>query len=246
MIRLHAPSRTLAVGQEVALDGARHHYLSHVLRARPGTAVALFSGDGSEFHAEVVAVSRNATRLVVRKEEAGLPPSPTHVILLQPLLKGGRLEWVVQKAVELGVAAVTLVDVERADVRWGDKAERRRERIAAVAEEAAEQCGRAEVPPIDGPRTLPAALERLPADAVRLVFWEEARDASLQRALSAARGATKFALLFGPEGGLTAAEVERAEAAGFQRAGLGPRILRAETAPIAALAIVQYVLGDLA
>lgn len=243
MIRLYVPDRPLAAGGELVLDAARHHYLAHVLRARPGTAVELFAGDGKVVPAEVTAVAKRETRLALGAPRPGLPPAPVATILLQPLLKGGRLEWVVQKAVELGVAAISLVDVARADVRWRDAD--RVDRLAAVAIEAAEQCGRADVPALTGPRPLAAALAALPPEAARIVFWEEARAASLRDALAAARGAPSLALLVGPEGGLTAAEVATAEAAGFRRAGLGPRTLRAETAAVAALVAVQCAVGDI-
>ncbi len=241
MARLFLAGYDLFAGQTVNLTDERHHYLAHVLRARPGTPLELFSGDGRCHAASIVHVARRRTELVVGEERPALPPSRLPVTLWQSVLAGGRTEWVVQKSTELGVAAINIVYTARCKSR-----RRRLSRLQAVAIEAAEQCGRAEVPPVGGPFDLldlpPAA-----AAAARFIFWEEARAQAplLSAALEKSPPEGGVELMSGPEGGLTAAEVEHCRAEGFEVASLGPRVLRAETASIVAVTIAQTAHGEL-
>ena len=243
MIRLHVPGMALAAGATVALDGDRHHYLSRVLRVRDGAPIELFAGDGRVHVGAVAAVDRRAVTVRLDSERPGLALSPLRVIVLQSLLRGSRLELVVQKATELGVAELRLVECARCVARRPGT--ERLRRLRTIAEEAAEQCGRAEVPPLLAPLPLVEAFRALPAEGRRLVLWEDARHVPLAGALGTGLEGEPLTLLCGPEGGLDAGEVDAAREAGFRVVGLGPRVLRAETAPIAALAVLQYARGDL-
>lgn len=242
MIRLYVPDLPLAPDGQARLEGDRHHYLSRVLRVRPGTAVELFCGDGDVFRATVLSVERHASTIAVDSAHPGQPASPLRVVLLQSLLRRSRLELAVQKATELGVAEVRLVETSRCTARRPGG--QRLQRLRTIAAEAAEQCGRAEVPAVLAPASLDDALSATPEVDARLVLWEEARHASLAAALPGLRKPAAIALLCGPEGGLSADEVARAEAADYRAVGLGPRILRAETAPLVALAVLQFGWGD--
>lgn len=244
MIRLYVPGTELREGGDVVLTGDRHHYLTRVLRIRPGADVELFNGDGSVYRGPVADVSREDVRLGPLVAAPALSPSPVHVTLVAAVLKGARLETVVQKATELGVASIRLALTERCDA--GAPSAARLRRLQTIAVEAAEQCGRAEVPSVHAAVSLPEALDAAGMAPLRLLLWERARHRSLIEAFDGAGTAADVVLVVGPEGGLSEAEVDRCRARGYATFGLGPRILRAETAPLVALAVLQSALGDLA
>ncbi len=235
--RLYLPV-PLRSGHEVTVEGERAHYLRSVLRLRAGAPLTVFDGEGGEFDAEVLAFDRRRVRLRLGAWRDVERESPLRIHLGLAVAKGERMDWAVQKAVELGVAAITPLLTERGNVVLeGERAERRRRHWQAVAVAACEQCGRNRVPAVAPPQPLPAWLPGRRG----LVF--DPSGASLG-ALPEPAG--ELALLIGPEGGLTAAELRLAEAEGFVPVALGPRILRVETAAVAALTAVQCRWGDLA
>ncbi len=239
MPRLYVPAR-LESGAELTLPEGSARHLTRVLRLGPGAPLVLFDGEGAEAGARLVEAARKQTRVRVEAVWPGRFESPLAVHLGQAISKGDRMDYAIQKAVELGVAAITPLYTPRGDVRL--KGEREAKKLAhwqAVAASACEQCGRATLPPVHPPQ--------------RLGDWLEARDEPLRlmlhpatgSALAAAEAPATAALLIGPEGGLSAEDVAAAEAARFAPLRLGPRILRTETAPVAALALLQYRFGDL-
>src|SRR5690606_9382098 len=156
--RLYVPA-TLRDGAELSLDGERSHYVARVLRARPGDPLVLFDGGGGEHAGTVVAVSKQAVTVSVGTFREGVAESPLHVHLLQGISRGDRMDWVVQKATELGVARITPVLTSRSVVRLdGERARRRAGHWLAIARGACEQCGRNVVPRIDAPLALEDAL----------------------------------------------------------------------------------------
>jgi 16S rRNA (uracil1498-N3)-methyltransferase len=163
------------------------------------------------------------------------------ITLIQAVPRGDRMDLVLQKTTELGVARIVPVLTSRSVARPPADRARRWQTIAA---EAARQSGRADVPSVGAPLPLAEALPLAAPCARRFALWEEERERPLRRALGDAPGPT-LALLVGPEGGLAPAEVEQARAAGFVTVGLGPRILRVETAAIVAVALVQAAAGAL-
>lgn len=239
--RLYVPA-PLVAGAELRLDSERSHYVSRVLRARPGDALVLFDGRGGEHAARIAGLSKHAVTLSVGEHREGVPESPLHIHLLQGISRGDRMDWAVQKATELGVARIAPVLTEFSVVRLDDeRALRRVAHWTKIAQAACEQCGRNVVPVIDPARRLGAVLDAA-SSATRILLQPGA-----SRPLSAVSPAGDgIELLIGPEGGLSDSEREQAEAAGFEPRSLGPRILRTETAAIAALAILQAQLGDLA
>lgn len=222
---------------EVALDAAARHYLARVLRLSAGDALEVFDGAGRAYEAVLGPEGASVTIGVERARPAGVD-----VTLLQGLPKGDKLELVLQKATELGVARVWPVICERSVSR--PDAERRESRAARwrkVAEEAARQCGRADVPRVDAPSPLRDALAEPRRDGeARLVL-----DPRANAPLSAYGDAERFTLLVGPEGGLSDAELELARDAGFVGVTLGPRVLRTETVALAALAVLAHLKGEL-
>jgi 16S rRNA (uracil1498-N3)-methyltransferase len=238
MPRLYVPPERLT-GTQLELDGEPYRHLVRVLRAAPGDAVVLFDGLGHEIAAQVVAIGARAVTLTLGPRRP-LPAPAVAITLLQGVPRGERMDLLVQKTTELGVARIVPVLAERCVAR---PPRERSSRWQTIAEEAARQCGRADVPQVTAPVPLAEALALAGPCAARLALWEEERALPLRRACPG--DAPSVALLVGPEGGLAAAEVEAARAAGFATVGMGPRILRAETAAIVAVALVQAASGGL-
>jgi 16S rRNA (uracil1498-N3)-methyltransferase len=238
--RFHVPDA--APGARLALPDHLAHHARDVLRVARGGVVRVFDGRGGEYAAEVEEVTRQGVRLHVAGAVEPRPESALRLLLAVAPLKGDLMELVVQKATELGAAEVLPVVTARTDaVARPALKGTRQERWEKVAAGAAEQCGRAVVPRI-APATTLSAFLATSFDARRLILDEQRGGASL-RSLGAAP--PSVLLLVGPAGGWEPREVAAASAAGFERVSLGPRVLRAETAAIAALAALQALWGDL-
>lgn len=238
MPRVFVPPEQLT-GERVELAGEAHRHLARVLRIAVGADVVIFDGRGAEIDGRVVAVDGRKVTLALGARRR-LPPPPVLITLLQVVPRGERMDLVVQKTTELGVARIVPVLAERSVAL---PPARRSGRWQTIAEEAARQSGRAEVPEVSLPLPLAQALAIAASCGTRLLPWEEERTLPLRRALGGA--APTVALLVGPEGGLALTEVEQARAAGFVTVSLGPRILRAETAAMVAVALVQAAAGGL-
>ncbi len=237
--RFHVPEA--APGARVSLPEHSAHHARDVLRLRPEDAVAVFDGQGHEFAATLDSVSRQGVSARITGTLSARPESPLRIVLAVSPLRGDRMELVVQKAVELGVAEIRPVVTVRTDAAARPALKgTRQERWDKVASGAAEQCGRAVVPPIAPTATLDALLAE-PFAGLKLLFLERGSPPPL----STHAPPPEVLLLVGPAGGWEDAEVERAARAGFLTAGLGPRILRAETAALVAVSAVQVLWGDL-
>lgn len=222
------------------LSGDKFHYLSVVLRSAPGDALMVIDPRGSLFHARIASFKKKTAQLDILDRCEPVPEPPLRIVLLQALLKGEKMDLVIQKATELGVSQVIPVITERSLVRETRKLERWKK----IVEEAARQCGRATIPEISAPQELLAAVKTADSSAPRIIFWEQG-GTPLSSILATAADCRQIILCTGPEGGFSETEVSAAGAEGFQNASLGQRILRAETAAIAVVTIAQYVLGDL-
>ena len=226
------------------VEGDRFHYLARVLRLGAGDALRVFDGEGREFPATVERVDAASALLSLGPAERSAPPRA--LWLLQGLPKADKLEWVVQKGTELGATHFMPVALERCVVKLDeDRGGKKAQRWQAIAEEAARQCGRADVPRVHAPAPLPAALSGLPGGCALLVLDEQARAPSLAEAIRALAPGQPVALLVGPEGGLARAEVAAAVARGGVAVTAGRRVLRTETAALVALAAVQLLDGEL-
>jgi 16S rRNA (uracil1498-N3)-methyltransferase len=236
MIRLHVTS-SLSVGGAVAPTLDQSRYLTQVMRLKAGDDLLVFNGRDGEWRASIAEVLKKG--VILRAEEQVRPQTyGPDLELIVAVVKKARVETIVEKAAELGARRVRLVLTKRTNA---DRI--RLDRLDAIAEEAAEQTGRMDVPAVDDPVKLDALLDSWQAGR-RLMFCDETGGAAAIAALGAA-GAGPWSILIGPEGGFSPEERERLRALPFTTAvSLGPRILRADTAAIAAMTLWQAAVGD--
>ena len=239
--RLHV-AQPLAPGARIALPGEAAAYLARVLRLQVGDACVLFNGDGHDYDARLVAVGKRGVEVEVLGATAVDHESPLRLTLLQGVARGEKMDWILQKATELGVVAFVPVNSQRSEVRLDDaRAGKRVLHWQAVVAAACGQCGRARVPSVAPPGLLEAAMAELPAGPRFLLDpLAGASIAGLEMPGDAC------VLAVGPEGGWSPRDREQLVGAGFTGLRLGPRILRTETAGIAAIAALQARFGDLA
>ena len=235
-IRLHV-DHPLGQGQAVPLTQDQAHYLFSVMREGPGSRVALFNGRDGEWTAEVAEAAKKGGRLVCLEQAAAQLNPPDLWLIFAPIRKE-RTDFIVEKATELGAARIRLVTTARTQPQH-----LRLDRLDAIAEESAEQTGRMDVPAVDKPEKLDVLLDGWDHSR-RLMFCDETGGAPAVSALTQA-GDGKWAILIGPEGGFAPEEGERLRSLPFTTAvSLGPRILRADTAAIAAMTLWQAAVGD--
>jgi len=232
-------------GQRVTFDRQETRHLARVLRLGPGDLVLATDGLGHEYTVRVETLGVAATGTVLHTAPR-LTESPIAVTLVQGVPKGDKMETIIRAATELGVTRIapaltarTVVSLEEG--RWRERARR----WQRVAREAAKQCGRAVIPEVMDPMPLPRALEAADRSGLRICLWEEERRPLGEILQGMAEAPRTVALVVGPEGGLSADEVARAHSLDWVIAGLGPRILRTETASLAALAVIEATFGDL-
>jgi 16S rRNA (uracil1498-N3)-methyltransferase len=231
-------SGALAAGK-VQLDEKASHHLSRVLRAATGDAIILFNGDGNEYHAVIQNISKKSVDAEITKIITCSAESPVSISLAQGIARGEKMDFVIQKAVELGVTEIIPVMTERCNVRLDDEREQKRMlHWQAVIISACEQCGRNVLPKIHAPVKLDEWLSSVNADKKFVL------SPHVSAKLRDDHDAASIAVLIGPEGGLSEREIEAACTHGFTALNLGPRILRTETAALAALAVIQFQFGD--
>ncbi len=229
----------LAAGATIDLPGSIAHHATRVLRLRDADPIVLFNGRGGEYQGRLTAHGSRAELIAhvpVERESA------IAVTLLQAWIATDKLEWVVEKAVELGVASVVLVPARRSVVQLeGTRLAKRMARLREIVVAACCQCGRNRVPDIEECADLSEGLLRAASNALGVVLQPDAAEPLADLARSAA---ASFAIAVGPEGGFDAAELALAARAGYRTVRLGPRILRTETAGLAALSTLQASVGD--
>jgi 16S rRNA (uracil1498-N3)-methyltransferase len=223
------------------------NHLRSVLRLRPGDQVQIFDGEGWEHEAAIRALSSERAEIDIIRSYEARRESPLKVTLAVALTKGEKMDFVVEKATELGAHIVAPLfsanAVPKLDQR---KTARREERWKKIALGAAKQCGRSRVPEILAMCRYDEFVARPAADTLKILFWENEAQRTLKQVHQEQSSARSVILTVGPEGGFTREEAESARRHGYLWVGLGRRILRAETAAVAALALAQYLWGDLA
>ena len=243
-IRLFSDS-PLEPGREVVLPDSAAAHAVRVLRLRAGDVVTLFNGDGNEYPAMLIAAGARELRAAIEAVATPMRESPLRITLLQAIARGEKMDWIVQKATELGVARIVPIETERSEVKLDPtRGEKRLDHWRAVVIAACEQCGRNTLPRIEAPVPLAAWLDAnaVPPTAAR---WLLHPDGAIRaRDLQAPPPAT-LELAVGPEGGFGETDLATLRAHDFRGLTLGPRILRTETAGIAAAAALQSLYGDL-
>ncbi|MES2564615.1 MAG: 16S rRNA (uracil(1498)-N(3))-methyltransferase [Pseudomonadota bacterium] len=246
MSRDASPTRVYIPG-DIPMHGMRDapaeqsHHLTHVLRLTRGAPLIVFDGDGTEYAAVIERIAKSRVTLKLSEGRQVNRESTLAVDLAQGISSGERMDYTIQKAVELGVRSIQPLASERSVVRLtAERAEKRVIHWQGVAIAACEQCGRNRVPQVRPVMALTQWLADVASDALRLTLAPDA--AKSLRALDSP--SAPVVMLVGPEGGLSARERNAAQVAGFQSVRLGPRILRTETAAVAALAAMQALWGD--
>lgn len=237
--RFYEP-QPLSVDASVSLGDSTTQHVSRALRMRAGEQIQLFNGDGQEYLAELTDVAKRSVTAKVLSATQPARISPLTISIGQSISRGERMDYAVQKATELGMATMTPLFSERCEVRLNnERQDKRRQHWQQVAISACEQSLRCDVPEIASPQSLQEWINTVEAD-LKLVLHHHT-----EQPLGDFDTPQSVALLVGPEGGLSETEVEQALAAGFKPVAFGPRVFRTETAPVAALSILQYLWGDL-
>ena len=233
----------LSDAAEVSLPEAAAAHLTRVLRMREGDACVLFNGDGRDWPATITALSKREVRVRLGEATRVDRESPLSIVLVQGVARGEKMDLVLQKATELGVAGIVPVMSQRSEVKLDEaRAEKRLTHWRSVVASACEQSGRARVPSVSAPVSLQAALGALQPGGTRLLLDPEGGVAFNGFDPDTAH---PLHLAVGPEGGWSPLDREQLVAAGFAGLRLGPRVLRTETAGIAAIAALQARFGDL-
>jgi len=242
LTRVHVDA-PLSVGARIVLPEAPANHLARVLRLQVGDDCVLFNGDGHDYGARLTCAGKRGVEADIVSMQALDNESPLRIVLLQGIARGEKMDLILQKAAELGVAAIVPVQAERTEVKLD--ATRLAKRIAhwqSVVVSACEQSGRARVPDLSPPASLTDAASAVSTDALRLTL-DPAGERSL--ATMAPPDTMHVAIAIGPEGGWSPRDRTILQAAGFEGLRLGPRILRTETAGLAAIAALQSRFGDL-
>lgn len=234
--RFFAPPSSL-FDSRIVLDAEESHHLARVLRLVPGATVFAFDGNGAEYECEVARVHKDAAELQVIAQLSNEVESPLALTLGQALIKGDKFDWVVQKATELGVTRVVPLVTEHSEFRKAEGRELRLQRWRRVALEATKQCGRRKL--IELAEVATFAQFCAAETGVKLIFSERGGSK-----LAEVPHANSVTLAIGPEGGWSEGELALAKTHGFLPIHLGNRILRTETAAVAAVSLAQYLFGD--
>jgi len=232
--------QTLITGELVQLEETAAHHLSKVLRMQAGRELVLFNGSGGEFAATINEVTKKNVIALVAEHSSENRESPLQLELAIGISRGERFEWVLQKATELGVTRITPLVTERTEVKTnGDRQGKMLDRWQHIIISACEQCQRNLLPELAAPVHLNEWFPQVNSD---LRFVLHHRDS---KTLPTEQKPQSITLLIGPEGGLSESEIALAQQHNFNALTLGPRVLRTETAPVAAISLVQYLWGDL-
>ena len=226
----------------VVITGDDVKHISKVLRLRTGDEITVCDSCGSDYVCAIEDISQTQVEAKILSTSPNRAESPLHITVYQGLPKSDKMDYIVQKCVELGAVSIVPVATARAVVKLHDE-EKKRTRWQKIALEAAKQCGRGIIPTVGNVTDLRKVIDSLEPDALNILPYENEDHRRLRQAMSGYSG-DKVNIIIGPEGGFDPAEIFAAESKGIHIVTLGPRILRTETAPIAAISAIMYELGD--
>ena len=238
--RIYQP-QPITVGQSLQLDEAGAHHIGKVLRMQAGQPLRLFNGEGGEYQATILAVDKKNVLVNIEHYLEDDHRSPLHIHLGQVISRGERMDYGLQKAVELGVSEITPLFSVRCEVKLsGPRLEKRMQQWQHLIVAACEQCGLNRLPILNPPQ---AAQQWFENNESALKWLLHPGETPLKGLLQS-EPPDSISLAIGPEGGFDDSEIRAAQQAGFQAVAIGPRVFRTETAPIAALSLLQYQWGD--
>ncbi len=245
LTRVYTPD-LLSVDATVVLSAMPSAHLIKVLRLRAGAKAVLFNGDGSDYLCEILTAKPEAAQLQILSAQPAAPESPLKITLLQAICRGDKMDWVLEKATELGVSHVIPVQSERSEVQLDkERANKRREHWQRVIISACEQSGRAFVPQVEALQTLPQRLSGAISGTTKLILEPGGAPISSSM-IPIVREMSSVVLAVGPEGGWSERDLTQLALGGFSAVAIGPRVLRTETAGIAAISVMQAFCGDFA
>ena len=231
----------LAIGQRFALPELTTHHLVRVLRLDVGDTCVLFNGDGHDYSARLLSAQKRGAEVEIGERFAVGNESPLHITLVQGIARGEKMDLILQKATELGVAMIAPVITDRTEVKLdGERSDKKMNHWRGVLAAACEQCGRARLPEIVEPQSL-AKFAASDGNERRLVLDPDAANSLADLDLAAG---SRISLAIGPEGGFSERDLAMLHAGGYEKVRLGPRILRTETAGMAAIAALNALFGD--
>ena len=237
---------SLVTGPEVSITGSEAHHIKTVLRLKPGDGLKLFDGTGFEYEAAIVSVSAQKVAVEIHRKAKAAAPSGAQIIVAQSFLKEKKMDDLVRNLCELGITQWVPFFSQRSIARPDAKRlAGRSQRWQRIATEAVKQCRRIDTPQIGDAISFEEVLDFSKNCDLKLVFWENESSLLPRDLASKENSSKKILVMLGPEGGFTDQEINMVRSCGFVSAGLGPRILRAETATIAAVTLVQYLFGDM-
>lgn len=238
---------------KIIITGEDVNHIANVLRASAGDEIVLCDGSGTDYDVVIEHISKQTIETSIKASKPSITEPPVSITLFQGIPKADKMDYVIQKCVELGVKRIVPVMTARSVVRFGSSrdAASKTARWNRIALEAAKQCDRGIIPAVDEPVSFDTALKLAGGSGLKLFPYEEERNVSLRSILKKYTGAEdaetikSAAVLIGPEGGFEQTEAKKAAEAGFISVTLGPRILRTETAGLATSAIIMYELGGM-
>ncbi len=247
MIRIFLTPEQLA-SDKIVITGDQARHLSLVLRASPGDSVTILDGNGFKYNCKILQCHKKEVTAECISKEPYSTESPLSITLAQGLPKGDKMDYIVQKSTELGVSKIIPLITERSQIRHTHKIDRWRK----IALSAAQQSGRDKIPDIAEPLEFikfvngqsPTTRSESGVECHGIIFSEEHKERNLREVLLRLKKTPDITLIVGPEGGLSKNEVTHASEHGYIQTSIGPRILRTETAPLTAISIIQYELGD--
>ncbi len=242
MHRFFADASQIAFGK-IIINGDDARHISKVLRLRENDKIVICDKCATDYICLIDSIDADSVSCSVTESERSLAEPELDITLYQGIPKGDKLDTVIQKCVELGAVRIVPVEMKRSVAKFSDKA-KKQQRQSRIAYEAAKQCGRGRIPIVSEAVSFAEAVKDARHMDLKLVPYEAERQRTLKETLAENRTAKSIAVFIGPEGGFDDDEIALAQSEGFNVIGLGPRIMRTETAPIACISAVMYELGD--
>lgn len=227
--------------EAATITGPDYRHIVNVLRLRPGSDVILFEEGGVEYVGKITEINRREVKVLIKGSRKPETESRLNITLLQGIPKGDKMDWIVEKSTELGVGTIIPVITERSQIRRSHKVQR----WQRIANESTKQCGRVKAPFILEPMAFISAIKMTDNSGLNIIFYEKSESRLRDEIKKIPQHIDNITLLIGPEGGFSEEEVGLARDVGFIPLGLGPRILRTESAAIVALSILQFLFGDI-